>query len=214
MIISRHRIVNTLAILLTLFFVSSVYAGNGKDTMHRFFDKLVSLESEFTQTVIDANANHVQDARGKFLLLRPNRFRWEYEVPYQQYIIADGDKIWIYDVDLEQVTVKALGETIGNTPALLLSTEEPIEKNFAVTEIDQHDELEWLELVPLESEPTFINFRLAFGDGQLKIMELTDSFDQITRLEFSHITRNGQINPEVFTFKPPAGVDVVGDSGH
>ena len=188
-----------------------VQAGAGSDRLQLFFDHLTGLKADFTQTVIDAHSVTVQNATGTLQLLRPGRFRWDYHTPYEQLIVADGTRVSIYDPDLEQVTVKLMDETIGNMPALLLSNEQPLEDSFDITELGLKDELEWLELDPKAGDNSFLKIRLAFDEHTLHAMELVDSFGQTTRLVFSHVQRNPEIDPDIFHFVPPTDVDVIGD---
>jgi outer membrane lipoprotein carrier protein len=186
-------------------------AGTGNDRLQHFFDHLNGLKADFTQTVIDAHSVTIQNASGTLELLRPGRFRWDYAKPYQQLIVADGKKISIYDPDLDQVTVKLQDQTIGNMPALLLSNNQPLEDSFNITDLGEKDGLAWLELDPKARDTSFEKIRLAFNDRTLHTMELVDSFGQTTQLVFSNLQRNPDIDPAIFHFTPPPGVDVIGD---
>ena len=190
---------------------ASLQAGVGSDRLQHFFDHLTGLKADFTQTVIDARSITIQNATGTLQLLRPGRFRWDYHTPYEQLIVADGTRVSIYDPDLEQVTVKLLDKTIGNMPALLLSNEQPLEDSFNITELGLKNRLEWLELDPRARDTSFEKIRLAFNEQTLEAMELVDNFGQTTRLVFSNVQRNPEIDPQVFHFTPPPGVDVIGD---
>jgi len=189
----------------------TLQAGTGSDRLQHFFDHLNGLKADFTQTVIDANSVTLQNASGTLELLRPGRFRWDYEKPYKQLIVADGKKVSIYDPDLDQVTVKLLDQTIGNMPALLLSNNQPLEDSFKITELGKKDGLEWVELDPMDRDTSFEKIRLAFNEQTLQTMELVDSFGQTTQLVFSKMQRNPDIDPEIFHFTPPPDVDVIGD---
>jgi outer membrane lipoprotein carrier protein len=216
-LLKYHHPENVKTAILAILLVGSVMyscvsmAGAGLDRLREFFDDLQSLKADFTQTVLDARSTLLQDASGKFALLRPGRFRWDYQTPYKQLIVSDGKRIQIYDPDLEQVTVKMLDQTIGNMPALLLSNEQPLGDSFNITELGMQDGLEWLELIPKQGDTSFEKIRLAFDEHTLHAMELFDSFGQTTRLVFSNVQRNPAINPQIFQFTPPPDVDVVGD---
>jgi outer membrane lipoprotein carrier protein len=186
-------------------------ADTGNDRLQHFFDHLDGLRADFTQTVIDAHSVTLQNASGTLELLRPGRFRWDYEKPYKQLIVADGKKVSIYDPDLDQVTVKLLDQTIGNMPALLLSDNKPLEDSFNITDLGVKDGLAWLELDPKARETSFEKIRLAFNNQTLHTMELVDSFGQTTQLVFSKLQRNPEIDPAIFHFTPPPDVDVIGD---
>ena len=143
---------------------------------------------------------------------RPGKFRWAYEKPYEQLIVGDGDQIWFYDRDLNQVTVRDLDMAIGSSPAALLAGSSDIEKSFDLTEIGLQGDAEWLEARPKARESTFEWVRLGFTPkGALKAMELHDNFGQTTILTFSHLEQNPKLKPELFKFSPPEGADVIRD---
>jgi outer membrane lipoprotein carrier protein len=187
-------------------------AGPATDRLANFFKSVDTLRAGFEQTVLDANQKETQRAQGTFVMQRPNKFRWDYRQPYEQLIVADGTKLWIFDKDLEQVTVKKLDEALGNTPALLLSGSRSLESSFKVVEKGATaDGLSWVELIPTEGDSAFTTLRLAFGARNLEAMELVDSFGQTTRLRFSNVESNARVRADEFEFTPPDGVDVVGD---
>lgn len=207
----KYEFFVVVCITIGTLFSLPLQAGTGSERLQRFFYHLNGLKADFTQTVIDSHAVTLQNASGTLVLLRPGRFRWDYETPYRQLIVADGKKVSIYDPDLDQVTVKLLDQTIGNMPALLLSNDHPPEDSFNISELGEKDGLEWLELDPKARDTSFEKIRLAFNEQTLQIMELVDSFGQTTRLVFSNLQRNPHIDPESFQFSPPPGVDVIGD---
>jgi len=191
--------------------VPSVHAGAAADRLQTFFKEMQSLQGDFTQTVFDQRMKVKERAQGSFALQRPGKFHWNYQLPYHQVIVANGKKVWIYDSELEQVTVKKLDEAVGNTPAQLLSSGEDLARGFAIAEIGSKDNLEWVELTPREKDASFERVRLGFDQHDLRIMELMDNFGQTTRLEFSHLQHNPRLAAALFEFTPPPGVDVVGD---
>ncbi len=200
------------AAALIYFFIAEAQANSATDRLNDFFKNVHSLRAEFQQIVTDPRGKTIQDARGTFLMQRPNKFRWNYQKPYEQTIVADGLKLWVYDKDLEQVTVKKLDEALGNTPALLLSGAKPLTENFRITELtDRKDGLQWATLAPKNEEANFKQVRLAFGKQSLEVMELVDSFEQTTQLRFSNVQSNVKFTANEFKFTPPKGVDVVGD---
>ena len=143
---------------------------------------------------------------------RPGKFRWVYEEPYEQLIVGDGDRIWFYDRDLNQVTVRNLDTAIGGSPAALLAGNRDIENSFDLTEIGLQGDTEWLEAIPKGKESTFEWVRLGFTrDGALKAMELHDNFGQTTVLTFSRLEQNPKLASELFKFSPPEGADVISD---
>lgn len=201
------------AIAVNVLLGSHAQAASATDRLNDFFTNVRSLRADFEQIVTDPRGKTVQNAKGTFAMQRPNKFAWNYFKPYEQVIVADGVKLWVYDKDLEQVTVKKLDEALGNTPALLLSGTRPLEEKFRITALPENsDGLTWLELRPKESDASFQSVRLAFGKQHLEVMELTDGFEQVTRLQFSKIQSNGGLGLNEFKFVPPKGVDVVGNT--
>jgi len=188
-------------------------AESGIDRLNSFVQTVVTFQAKFTQTVLDSRGQVIDEAEGLFILERPGKFRWDYKLPYPQYIVADGQRIWFYDVDLEQVTVKSQLEALADTPATLLSGETMPEEKYLLTDIPSDDGLIWVELIPKDVDSNFQAVTLAFDQQGLNQMIMKDSFDQKTRLVFSQTTENSALANDVFVFTPPSGVDVVGDSG-
>ncbi len=198
-----------LLLLLSSLLPFTAHAGNGMERFNHFFEGLSSLRANFEQTVIDASAFSLQQSGGVLMMQRPDKFFWDYQTPYQQAIIADGKKIYIYDADLEQVTIKPMLKSMGDTPMLLLSSGGALDDSFVITETGEDSGLEWLVLKPKEKQTNFTLMRLAFDEKTLRVMELVDSFDQTTRLSFSEMKRNPRIDGELFRFVAPPGVDVI-----
>ena len=199
------------SLLLLLLIPLPSIAGVAGDRLNAFFNDVSSVRANFTQQVLDQKDKAIQQTSGTMLLLRPGRFRWDYTKPYQQLIIANGEKVWLYDADLEQVTVKKMDAALGSTPALLLSSNANIEDNFLIRELGVENDLAWVELTPKNKESGFEKLVLGFGEHNLKHMELKDSFGQLTRLSFTRIERNPELDPAQFDFVPPKGVDVIGE---
>ncbi|OFZ92521.1 MAG: outer membrane lipoprotein carrier protein LolA [Betaproteobacteria bacterium RIFCSPLOWO2_02_67_12] len=170
-----------------------------------------SGRADFVQQVFDRNGKRVQESKGSFLFLRPGRFRWSYAKPYPQLIVGDGERIWIHDLDLNQVTVRKLASAIGSTPAALLAGAADIEKAFVLSEAGAKDGLEWLDAKPRERESGFERVRLGLGVAGVEAMELVDHFGQTTLLRFSGIARNPKLEGTEFRFTPPPGADVLGE---
>jgi len=189
----------------------SLAAGSASQKLSIFVQSVVTFHAQFEQTVLDSQGGLMEQAKGQFLLERPGKFRWDYYQPYPQEIVADGQRIWFYDVDLEQVTVKSQKEALMDTPATLLSGEVLPEEKYLIRDIESDDGYDWVELTPKQTEASFQTVRFAFDDKGLKQMVMQDNFDQYTRLVFSDTSENTEIDAEKFTFIAPAGVDVVGD---
>ena len=168
-----------------------------------------AARGEFTQKVYDKTGKLVQDSRGSFAFLRPGRFRWSYVKP-QQLIVGDGERVWIHDSDLNQVTVRKVSRVLGATPAALLAGASDIANSFDLKETGTKEGLEWLEAKPREKEAGFELVRLGLSTGGVEAMELVDHFGQTTQLRFSNVVRNPQIEPATFRFTPPKGADVLG----
>lgn len=200
-----------LTILLLLFAPAISLAGKAAERLNDFFNNVQTVQAEFSQEVLDPQQNKIQDSSGTMLLSRPGKFRWDYTKPYKQLIVADGQKVWLYDVDLEQVTVKKVDAVLGNAPALLLSGNTPLEQNFDMVDHGEKDGLFWIELKPVKNDTGFESMLLAFSETELESMELHDSLGNLTRLTFRNTRRNIEIEETQFTFTPPKGVDVIGE---
>jgi len=205
----RIRLLLTLGLYFGL--AAAVQAAEGRARLDAFFKGLSTMRAEFVQTLMDAEQNVKEESEGVLLLSRPGRFRLDYHSPYSQVYVADGERVWMYDQDLEQVTVRPQEEALGSTPAMLLSGAEPLEKNFLLEELGEHEGFIWIDLKPHEKDASFSYIRLALDGETIRAMEMVDSFGQMTRLFFHTVTRNSKIDMSVFTFVPPAGVDVLGD---
>jgi len=168
-----------------------------------------TLEASFVQTLTDEDGNILEIAEGSLYLHRPGRFRWEYRKPYEQSIIADGSVLWIYDPDLEQVTRRPLDGALSYTPAALLGNEMDLNENFLISEEGEANGLSWLLLTSRSVNDEHYNaFRLAFDEAGLRAMEMSDNFGQRTLLQFTDEHRNEKLDPSIFRFEPPLGVDV------
>jgi len=183
----------------------------GVDRLKAFIAGAKTAEADFTQTVSDKNDRVTQQASGKMAFARPGKFRWDYSKPYEQVIVGDGVRLWLYDVDLEQVTVKSLGDVIAGTPAALLAGDNAIEKYFVLKDAGVAHGLEWLEATPKSKDTTFERIRMGFKGDTLAQMELFDFFGQRTTLKLTRMVRNPAIPSSRFTFTPPKGADIIGE---
>jgi chaperone LolA len=175
-----------------------------------FVEGTKSLKAQFTQTVTDAKGRKTQEASGSLFLSRPGKFRWVYSKPYAQLIVGDGKKLWIYDEDLDQVTVRKLDQAIGESPAALLAGSNDLDRLFNLKDAGSRDGLEWLEATPKGKEGSFERVRMGFRGNDLAAMELEDNFGQTTVLRFSNLERNPALGSSLFRFTPPKGTDVIG----
>ena len=202
-----------IAITAMLLSFSLIAADSATEKLNIFVQTVVTFKANFKQVVLDPDGKLMEEAQGKFALERPGKFRWDYSEPYPQHIVADGERIWFYDVDLEQVTVKSQLEILVDTPATLLSGESLPEDKYVLTDIPSDDGMLWVELVPKDEESNFQTIALAFDQQGLRQMIMKDSFDQRTRLVFSQQRENPVLADDEFVFIPPEGIDVVGETG-
>jgi outer membrane lipoprotein carrier protein len=191
-------------------FVQPVQAA-GTERLNEFMTSTVTATGEFEQRVYSRDRKLIQESRGTLAFARPGKFRWTYAKPYPQVIVGDGARVWVYDEDLNQVTVRKLGQALGATPAALLAGSNDALKAFELKDEGTRGGLEWVEAVPRDKESGFERIRLGFGFSGLERMELVDAFGQTTDLRFSGLQRNPRIDPALFRFSPPKGADVVGD---
>ncbi|HLN49951.1 MAG TPA: outer membrane lipoprotein chaperone LolA [Steroidobacteraceae bacterium] len=178
--------------------------------VEKYLAGLKAWSAEFEQTIDDGHGKVLRSASGKFYLQRPGRFRWDYEQPSEQLILADGKQIWFYDKDLAQANVRDMDSTLASTPAMLLSGGS-VSDQFDITELRGSGGLRWFQLIPKHPETDFQLVRIGFdGHGELASMFLADKLNQVTQLKFTHPIRNPEFAPGLFSFSPPPGVDVIG----
>jgi len=187
-------------------------AAAGQQKVEGFLQGLQSLQAQFKQTLMDRNGLTIEEATGTLAIRRPDRFRWDYREPNEQVIVADGARIWLYDADLEQVTVRKLDDTLSATPAMLLSGQGNLQDNFSVTQSSQEGGIFWVRMQPKRDDTDFKWVRLGFEGNSLRFMQLADKLGQTTNLEFSRLERNPAIDPSRFNFTVPPGADVIGDT--
>lgn len=203
--------IRKLLILLAMLATTLPAHADARARLDSFVDGTKGLKAQFSQTVFDAKGRKTQEASGTLFLSRPGKFRWVYTKPYAQLIVGDGKKLWIYDEDLDQVTVRKLDQAIGESPAALLAGSNDIEKLFNLDDAGEKDGLEWLEATPKGKEGSFEKVRMGFRGNDLIAMELQDNFGQTTQLRFTGLERNPSMGSSLFRFTPPKGVDVIGD---
>jgi outer membrane lipoprotein carrier protein len=195
-----------------LFVVAPFVMASSLDRFNSFLAATQSATASFEQSIHDRNKKIVQQSRGTLAFQRPGKFRWTYVKPYPQLIVGDGEKVWIFDEDLNQVTVKRLDQALGSTPAALLAGNNEVVKAFRLSDLGVRDGLEWLEASPRDKEGSFDKLRMGFGFSGLEVMELEDSFGQTTVMRFTAFARNPKLEPATFRFTPPKGADVLGDT--
>jgi len=197
--------------LIFLLFISSFAQAAAIDRFKTFLSGTKSARGEFEQKVHDRSGKVTQESKGSFVFQRPGLFRWVYAKPIDQVIVGDGERVWIHDRDLNQVTVRKLTRALGSTPAALLAGSADVEKAFELSEAGAKDGLEWLEAKPKEREAGFDRVRMGFDAHGIRAMELLDHFGQTTLLRFTNLARNPRVDPSEFRFQPPKGADVLGE---
>ncbi len=182
----------------------------GEAYLENFLANTQTFEAVFQQTLRAHDGEVIQQSEGEFYLQRPGKFRWNYQTPYEQVIASDGKKIWIYDVDLQQVTVQKESSGLPASPMSLLQDSSTLHKNFEVTPIDENNGMYRLKLVSKSSESDFGEIVVGLNDHGLRFMQLHDQFEQVTDIVFSDVKTNKKLAKEIFEFIPPEGVDVFG----
>jgi outer membrane lipoprotein carrier protein len=168
--------------------------------LDRFLQGLHTFSARFEQRLLDDNNEELDKSAGMMYLERPGKFYWHYSRPYSQYLISDGHSLWVYDEDLEQVTVKDIGESLEESPAAILGGDVEVERYYIVTDLGLADGVDTMQLTPRSGNSQYQSIRLGFREGQLVTMTLLDSLGQKTEIRFLDAKRN---------FQPPQGVDVI-----
>jgi outer membrane lipoprotein carrier protein len=200
-----------IAILAGLMFMPMLSNADGSASLKNFYEKTQALRADFHQIVSDKKGQKIQDVYGQMQLKRPNKFRWDYNKPFEQQIISDGKQVWLYDTELAQVTVRELSKALGASPAALLAGEDSLDKNFKLVSAYRKDKLDWISANPKDKDSGFDNISLGFKDDVLQEMIMLDSFGHLTKIVFTNLEANPVIDAKTFLFKPPKGVDVVGE---
>ena len=181
----------------------------GIDQFRSFLKATPQARGSFTQTVIAKSGRKPQQSSGTFAFSRPGKFRWSYDKPYKQLIVSDGRKLWSHDPDLNQVTVRQLGDALGSSPAALLAGD-ALENNFTLIDGGTADGMQFVEAVPVSKEGTFQSVRIGMKDNLPRVMEVRDNFGQTTIVNLGQIEA-GPVAADNFRFTPPRGADVVGE---
>jgi outer membrane lipoprotein carrier protein len=196
------------AMLLALAAAAPAQAG-AVAALREFLAQTKTARGEFTQQVTRGQAQAAPPSSGTFFFERPGKFRWIYARPYEQVLVADGERLYLYDKDLNQVTVKKVTAALPASPASILFGGSEFERDFVVTEAGTRDGVEWLKAVPRTKDSQFERIEIGFRDGAPAAMVLVDSFGQVSRLAFSRFERNAKLDAQLFRFVPPAGADVL-----
>ncbi len=188
---------------------ASAVADSGSERLQAYLEGLHSLQADFEQILTDERGRLLEKSGGEVWLLRPGRFRWDYTHPFHQRIIANGDRIWIYDEDLAQVTIRPLEKSLSPGTALLLGDRTEVEAVYEIRELGEQDGQTWVELVPRNPRDGEQPIRLGFDDKGLRSFRLTDNLGQQTFITLTGRRLNAPLKEELFHFEPPPGVDVI-----
>jgi outer membrane lipoprotein carrier protein len=197
--------------LFALVLLSQAAMADGVASLRDFFNNTTTMRAQFSQVVNDNKGRKVQEVDGTMQLQRPNKFRWDYKKPYEQQIVSDGKQVFLFDTELQQVTIRELSKTLGSSPAAMLAGGEAVEKSFTLKNATRKDGLTWVLAIPKDKESGFDRVLLGFKADKLRKMELYDSFNHITHITFDAVERNPILVDSTFLFTPPKGVDVVGE---
>ncbi|MGQ0802006.1 MAG: outer membrane lipoprotein chaperone LolA [Pseudomarimonas sp.] len=206
---SIHGCTLTLLVLIVASFGTASAAS--VEVLNRFSKDLKGLEGAFEQTVFDDRGGEREQSQGRIALALPRLFRWEYQTPFPQLIVADGDHVWIFDPDLEQVTVRKQALEEQSSPLAVLIDPAELERQFKTKDMGASEGLDWVQLTPRQAEGAFSEARIGFDGADLSRMVLVDSLGQRTEIVFSDWTRNPDFKADTFRFVPPPGADVVGE---
>ena len=198
-------------ILCLLWHSTSFAAEMARAKLDAFAKGISAISADFEQQVHDPNGGGKQ-SRGTLALQAPREFRWDVTSPHKQLIVADGEKVWIYDPDLEQVTVRAQGTEEAHSPLTVLTDLSQLDREFTASEQGEHDGLIWLRLKSKDKEPQFAWCDLGFDGSNLTRMQFEDALGNTTEIRFAHWQRNPKLAADAFKFTPPKGVDVIGDA--
>lgn len=201
----------SLVLMLPFALSAPIAQADGISSLKNFYAKTNAMRANFYQIVTDRQGQKIQEVYGEMQLKRPNMFRWDYNKPFEQQIISDGKQVWLYDTELAQVTVRALSKALGSSPAALLAGGENLDKNFKLVNLPAKDNQEWVSANPNDADSGFEKISLGFKNDLLQEMNLVDTFGHQTKIVFSKQLQNPVIDTKTFLFKPPKGVDVVGE---
>jgi outer membrane lipoprotein carrier protein len=197
-------------VLSAMLLFSNMTMADGVSSLLDFFNNTNTMRAQFSQVVNDKQGRKEQEVEGTMQLQRPNKFRWDYKKPYEQQIVSDGKQVFLFDTDLQQVTIRELSKTLGSSPAAMLAGGAGVEKSFTLKNAIRKDGLTWVLALPKDKDSGFDRVLLGFKADKLRKMELYDSFNHITLITFNEVERNPVLQDSTFLFTPPKGVDVVG----
>jgi outer membrane lipoprotein carrier protein len=207
-----YHFLSYLFIATSFLYSACLFAGEGERLLDKFLTQTKTMSASFSQTLRTNDGEVLQESSGKFYLNRPGKFRWNYAEPYEQEIVSDGESIWIYDVDLQQVIVQKQSSTLSNTPMALMEGKLKLAKAYTVSELDHRDGIFRLKLSSKNSDTDFSELIIGVDESGMRFMQLRDQFEQTTDIVFDNLKSNAKLASELFEFIPPEGVDVFGGS--
>jgi outer membrane lipoprotein carrier protein len=199
------------SVLFSNLVFSNFAFADGVSSLRAFFNSTNTMRAKFSQVVNDNAGRKVQEVQGTMQLQRPNKFRWDYNKPYEQQIVSDGKQVFLFDLDLQQVTIRELSKALGSSPASLLAGGAAVENSFTLKNAVRKDDLSWVQAIPKDKDSGFDQVMLGFKAEKLVKMELYDSFNHVTHISFENVEQNPSLQASTFLFTPPKGVDVVGE---
>lgn len=204
---------NKICFFIIVFFLQlSAYADTAAVSLSQLLSNIQTLRADFTQTITDKNAKEIQHSVGQMSLQRPGKFRWDVKKPVAQLVVTNGSRLWIYDPDLEQVSIRSLTKEVGESPAMLLShTNVALDKDYNV-QVMKDAKVQWFVLQPKSQNSLFAQIRFGFVNKQIREMILQDHLGHTTAVEFYNIKMNSTLSASLFSFKPPAHVDVIDET--
>jgi len=194
--------------LIIVLFSAQLFAEATVQDLEKFISRANNVAADFTQLSLDEAGKPVQTSYGKFYLQQPGKFRWSYTKPYVQEIISKGDSVWFYDADLEQVIIKKIDQSIGDTPALLLSGAVDLKEKYTLTVEATKNGINWIKLVPKHQDSSFKHILIGLKAGLLSEMELSDNFGQLTKIMFDKLKLPKKLDKNIFEFNAPEGTDI------
>ncbi len=208
--ICKKLIANLSLAILASISTFNVTAVERVDPLKVFLSEFNSMQANFNQTLLNENGEQLEKTSGTLYLQQPGKFHWQYKAPYVQEIISNGEILWIYDEDLEQLTIREIDRnTIEKTPAAIILGDSRLEIHFEQVDLGNIDGYDWIELTPRDLEAQYKNIRIGFDRRRLGMMIIADNLGQTTRIDFTEVNKNTILSPELFEFNIPEGVDVI-----
>lgn len=196
-------------LLLIIFNINLVIAEESIDPLQNFLNDFKSLEANFVQSLINENGEELERTEGLIYLQQPNKLHWSYEIPYAQKIISNGEILWVFDEDLEQLTIRKMGNAFDETPAGIILGNNDIKEHFIQVSMGEIEGFDWIELTPKNIEAQYKNIRLGFDNTTLGMIIIHDNLGQTTRIDFSNSKKNVKLSSSLFEFVTPEGIDVI-----